>query len=87
MISIKLDSSEYQIFNSKEEWDSESWSAAGYERWQKKDWRTKGRAYIYQYEPITYPCAMIELHTQYDCDGPDRIINHFFYNFTQMDGE
>lgn len=90
--TINLDESEYRIYRTKEDWDADSDSYAGYKReydahnyGRGRTLRYGSRLSRYQNEPDTFPCLMLIGNYMYMSDGPDEIANQFIYNFTLDD--
>lgn len=76
------------LYETKEQWDADQYSRAGYEReYAAHNYRTGKRSYSgpierYSAEPYRFPClAITDGMTTYQSNGPDEISITFFYDF------
>lgn len=88
---INLDECDYHIYQSKEEWDADTHSYAGYRReydafnYKRGTPRYSGPLHHYQNEPDRYPCLMFIGNYMCQSSGPDEIANFFIYDFTLIE--
>jgi hypothetical protein len=82
---------DYRIYETREQWDADAFSKAGYEReYNAYNYRQGQREYSgsimrYSSEPDQFPCIALFGGTRYNPNGPDEIEAQFLYDFQQID--
>lgn len=83
-LSFDLDQLDYREFKTKEEYDADSYSSAGYDRWHNTRNQNKqyaGPCHRYSSDPIKFPCIQIEVKTWDNPNGPYEIDCVYIYDY------
>lgn len=90
-ILLDLDQFDYKIFNTKEDYDNDTYSKHSYyaavnDKNSRIDWGRRPR-YRYTSEPEKFPCILIRGHMIYNPNGPDEIIATYLYDFEIVEND
>ena len=83
-IKFDLDQVNYTEFRTKEDYDRDSYSSAGYDRWHNARNQNKpysGPCYRYSSDPIKFPCIQIEVKIWDNSNGPYEIDCIYIYDY------
>ena len=83
-IKFDLDQVNYTEFRTKEDYDRDSYSSAGYDRWHNTRNQNKpysGPCHRYSSDPIKFPCIQIEVKTWDNPNGPYEIDCIYIYDY------
>jgi hypothetical protein len=83
-IKFDLDQVNYTEFRTKEDYDRDSYSSAGYDRWHNARNKNKpysGPCHRYSSDPIKFPCIQIEVKTWDNPNGPYEIDCIYIYDY------